>query len=86
MGIILTAITDLSEAEELSVSHEEKIDKINGVMKFMREKGEKPGCKTLKGETVFSDFITAGHNTDTMNLARDKVNVKFKWIRQTTEK
>ena len=75
--IILTAITDLSEAEELSVSHEGKVDKINGMIKFMWEKGVKLGCKTLTGETVFSDFITAGHNTDTMNSARDIANTKM---------
>ena len=68
--IILTAITDLSEAEELSVSHESKVDKINGMIEFMWEKGVKPGCKTLRGETVFSDFIT-------MNLARDIANTKM---------
>ena len=43
--IILTAITDLSEAEELSVSNEDKIDRINGMIEFMWEKGVKPGCK-----------------------------------------
>ena len=75
--IILTAITDLSEAEELSVTHESKGDKINGMIKFMWEKGVKPGCKTLTGETVFSDFITAGHNTETMNLARNITNTKM---------
>ena len=83
--IILTAITDLSEAEELSVTHKDKIDKINGVIEFMQEKGGKPGCKTLTGETVFSDFITAGHDTDTMNLARDIVNTKMpvdKFVKQ----
>ena len=75
--IILTAITDLSEAKELSVSHEDKIDKINGMIEFMWEKGVKPGCKTLTGETVFSDFITAGHDTGTMDSARDIVNTKL---------
>ena len=75
--IILTAITDLSEAEELSVSHESKVDKINGMIEFMQEKGVKPGCKTLTGETVFSDFITAGHDTETLNSARDIANTKM---------
>ena len=74
--IILTAITDLSEAE-LSVSHKDKIEKINGMIEFMWEKGVKPGCKTLTGETVFSDFITAGHDTDTMDSARDIANTKM---------
>ena len=77
MKIILTAITDLSEAEELSVSHKDKIDKINGMIKFMREKGVKPGCKTLTGETVFSDPITAGHDTGTMDSARGIINTKL---------
>ena len=74
--IILTAITDLSEAEDPSVSHEVKVDKISGLIKFMWEKGVKPGCKTLTGETVFSEFITVGHDTETMNLARDIANTK----------
>ena len=55
--IILTAITDLTEAEDPSVSHKVKIDKINGMIKFMLEK-VKPGWKTLTGKTVLSDFIT----------------------------
>ena len=85
LEIILTAITDLSEAEELSVSHEDKINKINRMIKFMREKGVKPGCKTLTGEIVFSDFITAGHDTGTMDSARDIANTKLpadKFIKQ----
>ena len=43
--IILTAITDLSEKEDPSVSHKVKVDKINRMIEFMREKGVKPGCK-----------------------------------------
>ena len=69
--IILTAITDLSEAGDLSVSHKVKVEKINGMIEFMRDKGVRPGCKTLTKETIFSDFITAGHDTETMNTARD---------------
>ena len=37
----------------------------------------KPGCKTLTGETVFSDFLTAGNDTETMTSARDIVNTKM---------
>ena len=43
----------------------------------MREKGVKPGCKTLPRETTYSDFITAGHDTETMNSARDIANFKM---------
>ena len=85
MEIITTAITDLSEAENPSVSHEDKTDKINGMIKSMWEKGVKPSCKTLTGETVFSDFITAAHDTGTMDSARDIVNTKMpvdKFVKQ----
>ena len=75
--IILTAITDLSETEELSVSHKDKIEKINGMIEFMWEKGVKPGSKTLTGESIFSDFITVGHAIGIMDLARDIVNTKL---------
>ena len=50
--IIYTAITELSGAEDPPVSHETEVDKINGMIKFMWEKGVKPGCKTLTGETI----------------------------------
>ena len=43
----------------------------------MRDKGVRPGCKTLTNEMVFSDFITAGHDTETMNSAKDIVNTKL---------
>ena len=76
--IILTAITDFcADAGHLSISHEERVEKINRMIEFMWDKGVKPGCKTLIRETVFSDFITAGHNTETMNSARDIVNTKM---------
>ena len=77
METITTAITDLSEAENPSVSYKDKIDKINGVIEFIPEKGVKPSCKILTGETVFSDFITAAHDTVTMDLARGIVNTKL---------
>ena len=85
VDIILTAITDLSEAEDLSVSHKVKVEKINGMIEVMWDKGVRPGCKMLTKETVFSDFITAGHDTETMNLAKDIVNTKTpadKFIKQ----
>ena len=75
--IIPAAITDLLDACDLSKSHEEHIEKINGMIEFMRDKGVKPGCKTLTRERVFSDFLTAGSNTETMNSARDIVNTKM---------
>ena len=74
VDIILTAITDLSEAEDLLASHKEKVEKINGMIKFMQDKGVRPGCQTLTNKTVFSDFITAGHDSETMNSAKDIVN------------
>ena len=67
---ITAAITDISEAENPSVGYENKIDEINGVIKFIREKRVKPSCKILSGETVFSDFQTSGEDTTTMDLAR----------------
>ena len=36
---ITTAITDISEAENPSVGYKNKIDEINGMIKFIREKG-----------------------------------------------
>ena len=55
----------------------------------MCEKGVKPGCKTLTRETTYSDFITAGHNTETMNSARDIANstmIGCKFIKQWRNK
>ena len=75
--IILAAIADLSDACDLSTSHEEKLEKINGMIEFMWDKGVKPGCKTLTRETGFSDFLAAGNNTETMKSARDIVNTKM---------
>ena len=43
----------------------------------MHDKGVKLGCKTLTKETVFSDFLTAGNDTETMNSARDIANTKM---------
>ena len=74
---ITTAITDISEAENPSVGYKNKIDEINGVIKFIREKRVKPSCKMLSGDTVFSDFQTAAKDTTTMDLARDIVNTKM---------
>ena len=47
------------------------------MIEFMHEKGMKPGCKTLTREITYSDFITAGHDTETMNSARDIANSKM---------
>ena len=77
VDIILTAITDLSEVEDLSASHEAKVERISGMIEFMQDKGVRAGCKTLTKETVFSDFITAGHDTETMNWAKDIINTKM---------
>ena len=87
--IIITAITDLSNTADLSISHEEKVEKTNGMIKFMWDKGVRPGCKTLTKETVFSDFITGGNDTETMNSVRYIVNTKMpadKFIRQWKSK
>ena len=74
---ITTDITDISEAETPSVGYENKIDEINGVIEFIREKLLKPSCKILSGDTVFSDFQTAAKDTTTMDLAWDIVNTKM---------
>ena len=37
----------------------------------------KPGCKTLTRETVFSDFLTAGNDTETVNSASYIINTKM---------
>ena len=87
--IILAAITDLSDVCDLSKSHEEQIEKINGMIEFMQDKGVKPGCKTLTRKTVFSDFLTVGNDTETINSARDIVNTKMpadKFIKQWRNK
>ena len=87
--IILAAITDLSDVCDLSKEHVMHVEKINGMIKFMCDKGVKPGCKTLTRETTFSDFITAGNNTETMNSARDIANTKMtggKFIKQWRNK
>ena len=90
---ITTAITDISESVNLSVGYENKIDKINGVIEFIREKGVKPNCKILSGETVFSYFQTEVEDMTTMDLARDILNTKMsadkiikQWRNQHTNK
>ena len=75
--IILGAITDLSDACDLSKNHETYMENINGMTNFMCERGLKPGCKILTRETKFSDFTFAENDTETMNLARDIVNSKM---------
>ena len=74
---ISTAITHISEAENPSVGYKNKIDEINGVIEFIREKRVKPSCKILSGDTVFSNFQTAAEDTTTMDSARDIVNTKM---------
>ena len=76
--IILGVITDLSDACHVTKEHKTYVEKINGMIEFMREKGVKPGCKTLTRETTYSDFIYAGNNTETMNSARHIANSKMK--------
>ena len=77
VDIILGAITDLSDACDLSKNHETYVEKINSMINFMRKRGVKPGCKTLTRETKFSDLTYAENNAETMNLARDIVNLKM---------
>ena len=76
--IILGAITDLSDTCDVTKEHKTYVEKINGMIEFMREKGVKPGCKTLTRETTYSDFIYTGNNTETMKSARDIANSKMK--------
>ena len=45
--IILGVITDLSDACNMTKEHGTYVEKINGMIKFMHEKGMKPGYKTL---------------------------------------
>ena len=76
--IILGAITDLSDACDLTKEHETYIEKINSMINFMCKRGMKPGCKTLTREIKYSDFIYTENNAETMNSARDIVNSKMK--------
>ena len=75
---ILGMITDLSDTCNVIQEHGTYIEKINGLIKFMREKGVKPGCKTLTRETTYSDFIYAGNDTEIMNSAKDIAHSKIK--------
>ena len=87
--IILAAITDLSDTCDLSKEHRTHVEKINGMIEFMCDKGMKPGCKALTTEKTYSDFITAGNDTETMNSARDIANTKMtggKFIKQWRNK
>ena len=47
VDIILGMITDLSDICDLNKNHKTYIEKINGMIDFMHERGIKPGCKTL---------------------------------------
>ena len=75
--IILSAITDLSDVCDLNKDHETYIEKINGMINFMHERGVKPGCKTLTRETKYSDFTYAENDAETMNSARDIIYSKM---------
>ena len=79
VDIILSTITDLSDVCDLSKNHETYVEKINGMIDFMHERGVKPGCKTLTRETKLSDFTYAESDTETMNSARDIINSKMNW-------
>ena len=59
------------------MGYKNKINEINGVIEFIREKRVKPSCKILSGDTVFSNFQTAAKDTTTMDLAKDIVNTKM---------
>ena len=76
--IIIGTITDLSDACDMTKEHETYIEKINGMIDFMRKRGLKPGCKRLTRETKYSDFIYAENDPETMKSARDIVNSKMK--------
>ena len=76
--IILGAITDLSDACDMTKEHKTYVEKINRMIEFMHEKGVKPGCKTLTREKTYSDFIYTENDTETMNSARDIANSKVK--------
>ena len=77
VDIILSVITDLSDICDLNKNHKTYIEKRNGMIDFMRERGVKPGCKTLTRETKFSDFTYAENDAETMNSARDIINSKM---------
>ena len=64
--IILGVITDLSDICDLNKDHETYVEKINGMIDFMHERGIKPGCKTLTRETKYSDFTYTENDTETM--------------------
>ena len=53
--IIISAVIDVSQAENPSVNYKEKVDAINRVIEFIRGKGVKPSCKLLPEETLFTD-------------------------------
>ena len=76
--IIIGAITDLSDACNITKEHKTYMEKINSVIDFIHKRGMKPGCKTLTRETKYSDFIYAENDAETMNSARDIINSKMK--------
>ena len=76
--IILSVIKALSDESDLSKDHKTYVERINGLIKYLRKTGMKPGCKTLTRETKYADFIYAEGDKETMNSARDIVNSKTK--------
>ena len=64
--IILNVITDLSDVCDLNKNNETYVEKINGMIDFMSERGVKPGYKTLTRETKFSDFTYAENDAEAM--------------------
>ena len=77
VDIVLSTITDLSDVCDLNKNHQTYVEKINGMIDFMHERGVKPGCKTLTRETKFSDFTYAENDAETMNSTRDIINSKM---------
>ena len=51
---IISAVTDISEVENPSVNYKDKVDVINGLIEFIREKGMKPSCQLLPQDTMIS--------------------------------
>ena len=73
---IISAVIDVSQVENPSVNYKEKVDVINGVIKFIREKEVEPSCKLLLKETLFIDFMTAAEDVTTMDSAKGIANTK----------
>ena len=68
---ITAAITDISEAENPSVGYKNKIDKINGVIEFIREKRVKQAVRSYQ-ETQYSQTF------------RQQPKTQLQWTQQGT--